>query len=598
MAIVAQSGEETLRVLLEWFEKNKVTYNEEAIKVVTQQQTQGGSNIVSPNGIGVVAKRALIDEEPLVMIPKCAVISSASSALANIFEDEGLDGSLALCITVMYEMAQGDESPWYGYLQSLPRRADIPLLWDAESLKWLAGTDVGKWVERDEKNVRDDFGVLQTLVADYPSVFVSQNGVRWDDFECFMDTTSLVSSRAFMVDEFRGNSMVPFADIFNHLTSAANVHIESEEAVCLLCGNEFGCEHTEPLDDSDDESEHEDHDDSESHGDHEDHEGCESHGESGSDEWSDEGSEGSEDESDGEEIPILVDYNGIPVIDSSDDMDVDDDDDKDKASDKNEDDSPKMDDDDMLSGTLDMVVYQPCNAGSEVFNTYGDHGSAYLLHRYGFCDTDNDFDSVSLDTSDIMQAISVAVSEKRAADVAVIIARSKRMLGPRHRAHQSEEDEDEEEDEEEEEESDEEDESESEDEDTPPPAFSIDAPGHPDLNLTTMLVLSLAEESVFDQVFKSSSTFRHFFPIIRQFWTLFQAKLDSGASVSAAFRAANSNTVVKKHTVGMVCRVAHQLAEARLAQLGDNSILKNKPADPILRARWESAKQLRANEAS
>ncbi|KAJ2828471.1 hypothetical protein IWW50_001374 [Coemansia erecta] len=600
MAGTARSSAEILRVLLEWFEKNKVTYNQEAIEIVAQQQTRRGSNIVSESGFGIVAKRNLIDEEPLVVIPKSAVISTAVSALTNIFEDEKLGGSLALCITVMYEMAQGEESPWHGYLQSLPKCADIPLLWDAESQKWLAGTDVGKWVARDEESLREDFEILQKLVADYPAVFVSQNGVVWDDFGCFMDVTSLVSSRAFMVDEFRGNSMVPFADIFNHLTAGANVHIESEEAVCLLCGNEYGCEHMEPFDDSDADSEHDDHSD------------CESHGQSDAGSWDDEdadedydddgiNSDNSEEESEGEEIPILVDRDGNPFIDASEKMDVDEDD-SDKHSEDDE--ASLTDEEDMMGGTLDMVVYQTCKSGSEVFNTYGDHGSAYLLHRYGFCDANNDFDSVTLDTDDVMQAISIAVSEKRAADVATIIARSRSMFEPCHRAKQedsegggAESDAEASDTEEDEEASDEEDEDDDE-EGAKPPVFSIDAPGHPDLNLASLLVLSLAEESVFEQVAESQDVFCHFFPIIRQFWSAFQDKLDAGASIAAALRVANKDTVVKKDTVGMVCRAAQLLAEKRLAQLGDNSLLKNKPSDPTQRARWESAKQLRANEAS
>ncbi|KAJ2764098.1 hypothetical protein IWQ57_005306, partial [Coemansia nantahalensis] len=243
-----------LAALLEWFRENKVTYNDEAIEIVARRPARRGgcSNIASADGYGVVARRDLIDEEPLVVIPKSAVLSPATSALANTFEDEELGGGLALTIAVMYEQALGAASPWYGYLQSLPKRADIPLLWDADSRKWLAGTDVGKWEERDRKSLHEDFDDLQRLVAKYPAAFVSQNGVCWDSFACFLDASSLVSSRAFTVDDYRGNSMVPFADIFNHLSGGANVHIESEETVCMMCGKEYGCEHLEASDDSDD----------------------------------------------------------------------------------------------------------------------------------------------------------------------------------------------------------------------------------------------------------------------------------------------------------------------------------------------------------
>ncbi|KAJ2330503.1 hypothetical protein GGI00_003674, partial [Coemansia sp. RSA 2681] len=176
MPEASQSGAEKLRVLLEWFAENKITYNEEAIKIVEQQPAvtppaaSKGAAALS-HGFGVVSLRKLESEEPLVVIPKSAVISAATSALANIFIDAGIGGNLALCIAVMYEKSLSVDSPWYGYLQSLPECADLPLLWDAQARSWLKGTDVGQWIDRDEASLLEDFGVLQELIAEYPVVF-------------------------------------------------------------------------------------------------------------------------------------------------------------------------------------------------------------------------------------------------------------------------------------------------------------------------------------------------------------------------------------------------------------------------------------------
>ncbi|KAJ1728489.1 hypothetical protein LPJ61_004008 [Coemansia biformis] len=579
----------TLAALLAWLQENKVTFNEEAIAIVARRPARSGSsNIVSADGFGVVAQRDLIEEEPLVVIPKSAVISPATSALANVFEDEELGGGLALTIAVMYELALGTASPWHGYLQSLPRCADIPLVWDAESRKWLAGTDVAKCVTKDEENLHDDFGVLQRLIADHPAMFRSQNGISWDSFACFLDVSSLVSSRAFMVDDYRGNSMVPFADIFNHLSAGANVHIESEEAVCMMCGKEYGCEHLEASDDSD-----ADDTDEESGGDG-------SGSEAGS--WAEDsdgsdgdGEEDDEDESEGEgeQMPALIDENGDPVCSvgpGSASAGAR----GDGASDDDDDDEASMSDEEyMMDGTLDMVVFKPCKAGREVFNTYGDHGSAYLLHRYGFCDANNPFDSVSIDSADVLQAVSAAVSEKRATGIATIIDKFGHMFVPQRQADDDASD------------SDsggdcESDDGEAEDDGTPSDsatgAFAINAPGHPDTGLATLLALALSDEAVFEQVAQSDDVFRHFFPIIRGFWAAFQDRLDAGAPVASAFRAANKDGAVKKATVGMVCRAALHLAEKRLAQLGDDTVLGSKPSDRLHGDRWESAKQLRANE--
>ncbi|KAJ2616194.1 hypothetical protein H4S08_000899 [Coemansia sp. RSA 1365] len=580
-----RSNAKTLRVLLEWFQKNKISYNKDAIDVVIQQQTRRGSNIVSTGGFGVVAKRDLQMEEPLVVIPKNAVISPATGVLANIFEDEELGGSLALCISVMYEMAQGKYSPWYGYLQSLPKCADIPLLWNADALKWLEGTDVAKWVLTDEKDLRDDFGVLQKLTVEYPSVFVSQNGINWDDFACFLRVTSLVSSRAFMVDEYRGNSMVPFADIFNHLTLGANVHIESEESVCLLCGMEYGCEHMYACDESDNESSSAGRNEEESDSQNSDQDGSDSWDEATDEESSDDDSDSEEI---GEELPLLIDNSGNSIYDENQSQNLN----GERLTENDKEEGSMSDEEDTMAGTLDMVVYKPCKTGSEVFNTYGDHGSAYLLHRYGFCDAENPFDSVTIDLSFVLQAITKTISEKRATDVSDIIKQFGYMFVTGYfTGHKNSTEEDEAED------ADQFESDEEVDEDTKPPVFTFIAPGHPDPNLAAILVLGLADESVFEQVSQSASVFRQFFPVIRKFWVTFQEKLDSGTSISTAFRVANKSKIVKNSSVGMVCRTAQLLAEKRLKQLGDDKIFKQKPSDPLQSSRWSSAKQLWENES-
>ncbi|KAJ1960907.1 hypothetical protein GGI12_003543, partial [Dipsacomyces acuminosporus] len=128
------------------------------------------------------------------------------------------------------------------------------------------------------------------------------------------------------------------------------------------------------------------------------------------------------------------------------------------------------------------------------------------------------------------------------------------------------------------------------------PAFSVDAPGHPDLNLATLLALGFSEEAAFAQASQSDEIFRHYFPIMRQFWSAFQDKIDAGASIAAAYRAANKESVVKKSTAALVCKAIYILAETRLAQVADDKILEPKPTDPVQLSRWESARQLRSNE--
>jgi hypothetical protein len=79
-------------------------------------------------------------------IAREAVLSAKSCGVANILMDwfglEGLYRRTALTLAVLYEMACGETSPWYGYLQSLPLSEPLPLLWSADALAWLKGTAI------------------------------------------------------------------------------------------------------------------------------------------------------------------------------------------------------------------------------------------------------------------------------------------------------------------------------------------------------------------------------------------------------------------------------------------------------------------------
>ncbi|KAJ1861659.1 hypothetical protein LPJ73_000964, partial [Coemansia sp. RSA 2703] len=327
-----------------------------------------------------------------------------------------------------------------------------------------------------------------------------------------------------------------------------------------------------------------------------------------------EDSEG-EDQDAGEEMPLLVDEDGNPV--EEDDIEVDGDEAMDESN-GNDDEFEDVDSEDESGGedtddeeekwvdSLDMVVFKPCRANSEVFNTYGEHGSAYLLHRYGFCDTQNPFEAVSLDVNEVIKAFGVSKSEKRAVDITGLMTRFRILFAACHRAKESEDEDDDEESGEEDGDEDvdgtstgssdngsENDDSKTDD----MPEFSIDAPGHPSTNLAAILVLGLSEDSVFSQLVESSSLIRHYFPAMCRFWTVFQNRLDDGASVAAALRDANKETAVKKTSVVLVARVVVALAERRLSVLGqDSAALGTKPADSQQLLRWESAKQLRTNE--
>ncbi|KAJ1990266.1 hypothetical protein H4R33_001770 [Dimargaris cristalligena] len=347
---------QSFETLLAWFEANGIWWDTKAIDIVQVSEEDGSvqsanqllhndpssasnqpspipDQLVSP-GMGIVARKDLELDDVVVRIPKSAVLSAKSGGIANILEDEELGGGIALTLSTIFEMARGIDSPWYGYLQSLPTVTYIPILWSDEEKEWLAGTDLAKDMASDQTELDKDYRELVApVLGKYPDIFAPAAAYT---FERFLQVTSVVTSRAFQVDNYHGDALVPFADIFNHRTGGEHVHIEAQGEVCDACGEHNGCEHTM------DQSEGED-------------------------------AEGTGEEDEGgpeEEAPELEGADGGSDAESFESEDED---------------------------AMDMCVFRPVSRGNEVFNTYGEHGASYILHRYGFAEADNPFDCVTLE---------------------------------------------------------------------------------------------------------------------------------------------------------------------------------------------------------
>lgn len=69
--------------------------------------------------------------------------------------------------------------------------------------------------------------------------------------------------------------------------------------------------------------------------------------------------------------------------------------------------SPPGADDDLF-----MEVVRPAEKGDEVFNTYGQLGSAALLARYGFCDQDNPHDFVLVSEETLLESAERALKQQ------------------------------------------------------------------------------------------------------------------------------------------------------------------------------------------
>ncbi|KAI9305094.1 hypothetical protein BJ944DRAFT_256026 [Cunninghamella echinulata] len=220
-------------------------------------------------------------------------------------------------------------------------------------------------VYNDLQDLKEDYEeIVEPLLAKYPDIF-NREAFTFDHFQ---KATTLVASRAFEVDAYHGNAMVPFADIFNHKSGDEHVHFETDFDVCEQCGALDYCEHQylaflEQGDGADNQGKPEDG-------------WTDEEMELDDEEVGEDDDEEDEEECDGplEDLEQL-ELNGVNFW-----------------KDDDEEDGDKKD-------TCDMVLDKPVKAKEEIYNTYGDHPSIALLNKYGFCydNNQNDYISVSED---------------------------------------------------------------------------------------------------------------------------------------------------------------------------------------------------------
>lgn len=183
-----------------------------------------------------------------------------------------------LALVLLHELRLRDESPFWGYLQSLPREVDLPLFWgcspngiddendEKEGLKWLEGTEAARDLARKE---REGMGLVGTIRCPR-----QKPDEKWQLFDnkasleqfysntshllpptlahplpsplsAFHHTYSLITTRSFLIDLYHILALVPFADILNH-SSRPHTSLASDDFVCHICGSLPSCSHDIP----------------------------------------------------------------------------------------------------------------------------------------------------------------------------------------------------------------------------------------------------------------------------------------------------------------------------------------------------------------
>lgn len=233
--------------LLSWVHKNAFLRQELQVK----PSKFGGLGVFVPN-------LSVLDEDPLLMrIPKSNVLSVKNSGIYNLLVDYVFDsvdisqGIFGLVLATIYELSFGSSSPWHSYLATFNVQ--------------LSFTPIFQWNEQDKLNLKNtDFEKLGLLNDEEFSQFVqecrrfaqaNQSIVAippvLQDLDLMGKIFTSITSRAFAIDNFYQLSLVPFADLFNHmspvvvdgkLSNQENVNFVCDGQVCDDCG-EQDCDH-------------------------------------------------------------------------------------------------------------------------------------------------------------------------------------------------------------------------------------------------------------------------------------------------------------------------------------------------------------------
>ncbi|KAF9392504.1 hypothetical protein CPC16_003221 [Podila verticillata] len=350
-----------LNTFLAWAEENEIVWDRDAIDI------RDGKN-----GLGVFAKRKLQAGYEVIKVPKHAILSVETTAIANVLQDEEIEGYIGLTLGCMYEVSRGAESPWFAYLSLLAKRpAKMATSLPQSARDMMKSCEAYNDIESDITDMREDYDkIVVPLTKKFPEIFQAKHF----DFEAFKAMTAHVSSRAMDVDRFHVSALVPFADFINHSPEPNGDYLTHED-VCEVCGS-LACEHLESEDDDEDSDS-----DNESDLDPEDAPALDGSKDKRHRREAKEESEEEEEEEGDDEV-----MEGEEWEDEGDDEDDEDE-----------------DEDGMINDTCDIILDADVRKGEEITRFYGPYPNKVLLSKYGFAVIDNPHDTVTIQLEMVRQ---------------------------------------------------------------------------------------------------------------------------------------------------------------------------------------------------
>lgn len=210
------------------------------------------------HGFGVVAREPLKKGTVIATVPKTAILSVRTASLwkdvdqtghgqkdhiADMTEtsESGEAKFMPDCLcpplfqlpaAVLFESLRAERSPWSRYLSVLPpslAEIGVPLAEteaDVANVCRGTGVEVISGLMRAKLRATFDEFVAPLLVKRAKQLGLAAEVAEGVQLDRFVLAFAWVTSRAFEVDTFHGNSLVPIADMFNHKTDGEHVHIE------------------------------------------------------------------------------------------------------------------------------------------------------------------------------------------------------------------------------------------------------------------------------------------------------------------------------------------------------------------------------------
>ncbi|KAF9898559.1 hypothetical protein BX616_003876 [Lobosporangium transversale] len=320
-----------LNAFLAWAEENEIHWDRDAIEIREGK-----------HGLGIYAKKDLQAGYEAIQVPKTIVLSVRSTGIANLLEEEDIEGYVGLTLACMYEHSKGKDSLWSVYLSLLDsRRPFIASDLSEDVREIMKKSEVYGEIETDLKDMREDYdSIVIPFLAKHPDIFTEEVKERFFSFEHFRLMTAHVSSRAMDVDNFHVSALVPFADLVNHEAEPNSDYLTHED-VCDICGA-LSCEHLDELD--------------------------------------------SDEEEDDEEAPELSGASKKRAAAKK----------AQSGSDDDEEDSDDEDWEDEINDTCDIILDEDVKKGEEITRHYGPFPNKIFLSKYGFAEIDNAHDTATI----------------------------------------------------------------------------------------------------------------------------------------------------------------------------------------------------------